>query len=305
MKALLLVTHGPSRGASATLDDKECGLGRDPSNRLFIPNTCLSAHHCVVRHESGVFKLVDLESKNGTLLNGKPIHEQLLQDGDRISVGDTAVTFFCRPDAAPDSVQLVGDVRTGTPLRLRPEETYYLNPAIVAAVPRSARRERDLHLLLSLATKIVNIRDRESLQWQILGAAFQGIPAGRGAVLLISAGSMLKSGVSWDRKAGPMKPVQVSREIAQQAISQRVGVLTTAPPNANKSTPASPVLSVICAPLLAPDGALGVIYLDTPHHSTRFDEQHLDLLTAIANLGAGGLKSISYMETIKSCGGQT
>ncbi len=299
MKNLLLITHGPARGASAALDHEECGIGRDPSNRLFIPNSCMSTRHCVVRHENGMFKLVDLESKNGTLVNGAPVHEHALQDGDRISIGDSTLTFLCLPDIALDCVQLVSDLRTGGSARLRPEETYYLNPSTAAALPRSARRERDLHLLLNLAIKAAAIRDVDSLLWQVLGTVFQGIPARRGAILLANPkSSRFHAAVTWDRKAGPMKPIQVSREITQQVRDQGVGVLTRDPPSANKRTYPASNNSVMCVPLVASREVLGIIYLDTPHPSTRFDEQHLELLTGIAKFAALGLNSLSCVETV-------
>ncbi len=303
MKPSLIVIHGPSKGASSTLDQREFSIGRDPSNQLSIQDACISARHCVIRHENGQFKLIDLESRNGTRVNGAPVDERILEHGDRIWVGQCTLAFLCPPEAASDSVQLVNKPpQSGAAIRIRPEDTFYLNPANAAALPASARRERDFHLLLTIATKITGIREAESLQWQILGMIFDGIPAERGAILLADTDpSELRSTISWDRKAGPLQIVEVSREIAQQAMEERVGILL----NDLGSGPIShnapaPIASLICVPLIAPERVLGVIYLDSSEPADRFDEQHLDLLTAIASISALGLSSLSYVEALIS-----
>ena len=46
-----------------------------------------------VRQEDGVIVVVDLESTNGTRVNGKGVKRQRLDDGDEITVGNTALRF--------------------------------------------------------------------------------------------------------------------------------------------------------------------------------------------------------------------
>jgi pSer/pThr/pTyr-binding forkhead associated (FHA) protein len=61
-----------------------------------IQDPLVSSEHARIRREAAQFFLEDLNSKNGTQLNGEPIAPgtpRLLKNNDRIYIGDTVVTF--------------------------------------------------------------------------------------------------------------------------------------------------------------------------------------------------------------------
>jgi len=62
-------------------------IGRRRSCDLHIPLASVSKKHCQLHLDSGVLKLRDLGSRNGTNLNGKPVDEAVIQSGDFIEVG--------------------------------------------------------------------------------------------------------------------------------------------------------------------------------------------------------------------------
>src|SRR5205085_8622855 len=100
----LAVVAGPLKDSAFELGDEELSVGRESSNRLCIPDALLSRRHCVIRRENSRHKLVDLNSLNGTFVNGKPIREHLLAHGDQITVGESRLVFLGResePDARP------------------------------------------------------------------------------------------------------------------------------------------------------------------------------------------------------------
>ena|SRR5271165_1190901 len=303
MKTLIMIVTGPSTGTISALDDQEFSIGRDPSNRLCIPNQHMSGRHCVIRPENGKFKLVDLQSKNGTQVNGTRIDERILQHADRISMGESTLKFVCQADAGAESVQLVTTpLRSDRAIRLRQKDTLYLNPAKAAAITRPARRERDLHLLFTIATKIAVIRDPQSLQWQVLETIFHGIPAQRGTILLTDLELMdVKSALSWDSKTGPTQATEVGREVAREAMLEGVGILiSNLATGTTRSNTGPAVTGLMCVPLVAPSRVLGVLYVTTSHPTIRFDSQHLELLIAVAHLTALSLHSLSQVESINS-----
>ena len=70
-------------------------IGRSAQADLSIPtdNNC-SRRHCQVRKWAGKFVVEDLDSHNGTFVNGARVaKEHPLADGDLISLGDTTVVF--------------------------------------------------------------------------------------------------------------------------------------------------------------------------------------------------------------------
>jgi pSer/pThr/pTyr-binding forkhead associated (FHA) protein len=62
-------------------------IGRRRSCDLHIPLASVSKKHCQLHLDSGVLKLRDLGSRNGTNLNGKPVDEAVIRSGDFIEVG--------------------------------------------------------------------------------------------------------------------------------------------------------------------------------------------------------------------------
>jgi hypothetical protein len=68
-------------------------IGRADDNQVRIKSGDVSRRHAVVSVANGVYVLRDLQSQNGTFVNGHRIAEQPLSDGDRIRIGNTELVF--------------------------------------------------------------------------------------------------------------------------------------------------------------------------------------------------------------------
>jgi pSer/pThr/pTyr-binding forkhead associated (FHA) protein len=68
-------------------------LGRRPYNDIVIDNLAVSGEHAVLQMAGGEVLLEDLNSTNGTYLNGKAIKKQQLQNGDSIEIGKYKIKF--------------------------------------------------------------------------------------------------------------------------------------------------------------------------------------------------------------------
>lgn len=68
-------------------------LGRRPYNDIVIDNLAISGEHAVLQMTGGQVYLEDLNSTNGTYVNGKATKKQLLQDGDVVEVGKYKIKF--------------------------------------------------------------------------------------------------------------------------------------------------------------------------------------------------------------------
>jgi hypothetical protein len=73
--------------------DRQTVIGRDPSNAVFIDDPQVSRHHARILTQDGEYWLEELNSKNGTRVNGAPIDKIKLADNDTIEVGDTPLRF--------------------------------------------------------------------------------------------------------------------------------------------------------------------------------------------------------------------
>jgi len=80
-------------GKSHALANRRAVLGRSKECDVQVPDPNVSRRHAELRHEGGSWWLVDLDSTNGTVLNGKRIQRSKLADGDTIRLGDLELVF--------------------------------------------------------------------------------------------------------------------------------------------------------------------------------------------------------------------
>jgi pSer/pThr/pTyr-binding forkhead associated (FHA) protein len=80
-------------GRLVELSAERVVLGRSRECDVRVADLNVSRRHAEVRDEDGDYILVDLGSTNGTLLNGRRVDTQRLEDGDTITVGSTEIVF--------------------------------------------------------------------------------------------------------------------------------------------------------------------------------------------------------------------
>jgi pSer/pThr/pTyr-binding forkhead associated (FHA) protein len=80
-------------------DSTQIVIGREPSSDLQIVDEKVSSRHCLVEFVNQSFIVRDLDSTNGTTLNGQDILEAALSDGDTLQVGDTSLLVNLKFDS--------------------------------------------------------------------------------------------------------------------------------------------------------------------------------------------------------------
>jgi len=83
-------------------------LGRDPESDIEIKDPKVSRFHARLEKSEPGWVIVDLDSKNGTLVNGKRIKEKLLKPGDIIQIGNTNFRYeHCLESEEPTEATMV------------------------------------------------------------------------------------------------------------------------------------------------------------------------------------------------------
>ena len=97
----LEVLDGPAAGATWTSSSDKCAVGSHAGNDLVIPDRNVSRFHFEIRIEKLGPLVTDLESTNGTSVDGVPIVQAYLRDGSLIRVGQTTIGFRVGQDNNP------------------------------------------------------------------------------------------------------------------------------------------------------------------------------------------------------------
>jgi Nif-specific regulatory protein len=286
-------------------------IGREPSSAVALAEPSVSRRHCLIQREGERFTISDLDSFNGTFVNGVPVQEHALAHGDQIAVGDTLLLFLTREEdaaAGPCSAAVSEeDLTARSTIQLEREDALYLHPERLSAALQAADVvTRHLNTLLKISGMVGAVRDSAELQRRLLEALVSDIPAQRAAVLLgdEACGEFI-SALGWDGSLSAVKTVQVSRTVAKRVLREGVSILSNDVSGGGggfsgvESLVDSNVHSLMCVPLAVAGRAFGVIYLDTAEPGVTFDEDHLQLLTAIGGIASVALESVRAFEHLR------
>lgn len=92
MDKLILSFEGTVLKTVAVLDDR-ITIGRKPDNDIQVDNLAVSSHHAVVTRNGSEVLLEDLNSTNGTIVNGQLVQKHVLKNFDVIELGKHKLKF--------------------------------------------------------------------------------------------------------------------------------------------------------------------------------------------------------------------
>jgi len=264
-----VVVRGPLKGNIFPLPEGEFWVGRQASNNLQLDDNAVSRRHCLFVRSGNDCTLKDLESRNGTFVTGTPVTEQRLKPGDEIRIGGSLFCYRVESNATAVPEQLDSGASTR---ELRLEESLYLSSDEYTVLPPSARALHDLRTLLRVSTMLhsfrglhdtTSIKAAEVLRSHLTSLLLDLIPASRAAIFV--PGSHPD-----DWTPDP--------QVLARACGERV-VVWLEPEDQSG-------LSALAAPLVVRGEVAAVVYLESSGAEQRFDEGHLQLLTAVAGMAA-------------------
>lgn len=309
MSAKVVFVSGALIGAVFPVDGV-VSIGRDRDNRVRFPeeDQLVSRHHCTIEPTADRFVIRDLQSKNGTLVNGKPVIERMIEDGDRIQIGTHELILVTRPDWLPgerETVEIEED-----PITFEQTEDFNTEETIYAALTRSPaesgqddRVTRDLAALLRICDKINSVTTLNDLQSSLLELLFETTPTQHGSILFcrdaenITAAFSLQRFGSGSRKVAP----KISKTLLGRVLGSNQGSIANniaTDDELRLRLSLRDVQSVLCVPLRLRNETIGAIYLDTRDAGAVFETNHLQLLTAVAAIAAGALDRARRLESL-------
>lgn len=304
MAVKLVALSGPRKGETFIITSGEmCIIGRD-SDWLLLSDPSVSRRHCAIRMDEKNCVLLDLDSRNGTSVNGIPIRERILKHGDQIEVGNSMFVFFSDEELKeelPIQSEMVDSraaIRSTISVRL--EDVLYLQPEkFQASVLPHTKIARSLQALLKIGRMITSTRTFQNLQNELLKIVFEIVPAQRAAVLLVDQNlKKFYSVFALHRDKTVLEQVEINRDFVMEVLEGDAAVLSNEIDNTQAKVPAQ--TSILCVPLRSSYANIGVLYLETNDSAVRFDEDHLHLISTIAGFVGIALENCKYVEELKN-----
>lgn len=106
------VIEGLERGKVYDAIPTPVTIGREDENRIRLNDERVSRFHAKIQEDGGRIILTDLESTNGTRVNGQPIQMRVLQIGDQLSIGRCLLIFGSRDEIVARAAEMQSQ---GTP----------------------------------------------------------------------------------------------------------------------------------------------------------------------------------------------
>ncbi len=213
---------------SHVLKDETITIGRMKGNTIVIEDTSISLMHAKITRKNGDFLLKDLNSTNGTIVNGQPIAEVKLRDQDRVRFAEITCQFVADAAPAPEhpiqTQQISIPPRNPAPLQITaapPPPTPVAVaaatvPTAVPAVPKNAPVERPkppFPWLLRIAIPIVILAVLSLVGWKVYRVNQENLKAAGPAQTLANT-----SGRGPDRlPSASSKPAQKSQALSEPA----------------------------------------------------------------------------------------
>ena len=119
MPVLMLKFKDISLGKFQVEKEKSLTIGRLADNDICIENLAVSGHHAKVEAVGEGYLLTDLQSKNGTFVNGKPVVSHWLMHGEAILIGKHTLSF-----------ELSGDELKNQPASYKMDQTMILDTQV-------------------------------------------------------------------------------------------------------------------------------------------------------------------------------
>jgi Nif-specific regulatory protein len=335
MTAYLVIREGSKwTDVFRLVDGESVTVGRAPTNAIVVKDERCSRNHAEVFQSQGQWTLRDLDSRNGTLVDGRRIQiDYALQAGDIVRIGNSQLAFVHDlSQAFPDShtllrtAQAVETVRVDrgsteldeesvleslepTTITHRRGQSRFLEPPeeedgdqLIPKVGRAAAN------LCRLAFELAKAPDVVSLAHVALDGLFEGTQVDAGAVLLRARSPQSKQSldnleVISSRSDSPHRYHRVSQFLSStvmrdgQAVLAR-NVMDDSQLGSRDSKGDILATSVICAPVRSEGKVLGLIHLYSTDAARATDPDDLEFTLAVADTVAVALENLARQQEL-------
>ena len=295
-------------------------IGRAPNCDIRLPDQGVSRRHCTIENLGSALQVIDLDSANGTYVNGELVEIGPLVPGDQLAVGPTILV--CRSKDRPrptsprrppgDATLAIREEDSQTVLR-KVVDTHYPGMEVIdtsqpAELADLQRLQRSLATAYQVSKILASARNLDSLFEGVIDSIFTTINADRAALLLKDGredSDELTIVAARTRKADDQPgEIVVSRTVVRDVLENGMSSLSQdASADARymegQSIIRQRIRAVMCAPVATDESVLGVLYADSQSLTGAFSESDLELLALIGNQAGIGIHRAQLMAQLE------
>lgn len=301
----LVVRDLEGKTITVPLNRDRISLGRSSACELCYPDDAgLSRQHMALVRTGNDWRVEDLGSKNGTLLNGRRLEAPSpFRYGDRVTAGHLTIEFAEVAGVVPQTVVFVenedGFSTTATTVVANldavlgpqdPNQTIMSQTTVMQGNPQ-------MRALIRAGRELSEHRPLAELFQVIMDLSMEAVMAGRGVLMTVEG-----SGGELCVQAARGEGFKISNTVRDRILKNKESLLVRDAQldqtlKSQMSIVEGRVRSMMAVPLQTNDRVIGLIYLDQPHQLVReFSREDLNLLTVMANVAAIRIEHVRLNE---------
>jgi putative nucleotidyltransferase with HDIG domain len=314
---ILRITKGKRQGEAIALNEgSRLVVGRDISSDIQMFDPGLSRTHMLIEVGPDSVQLTDLNSSNGTFVNGNRITKTVLNIGDVITVGDVQLRLEESPQAVcedplADMVQdLFGTSAAGSQIkkRFQTSDSGLLDLAeLEEKSATSAEIAKNLEAIYQVSAVINTTEDLNSIFNTLMDTIYNVFEADRSYLIMLNAEKNTLEPVvvrKSPKERSSDRRINISTNIVKESVKNGLSVLSSDAMQDERfktgdSIIANHIRSVMCVPVESREKILGAIYVDSVSYSNVFNEDDLHLLTAIGKQAGVAIRRAKLIEDLE------
>ena len=315
---------GQKVGQRYAISKRQGTIGRGPSNSVQVIDVKVSRIHCRYQVVGDRLEVADLESANGTFVNGEAVEHSTLGNGDQLKIGSTI--FEVKINATEESTAGTDfSIQEKFPARRMPSSLSYFPMAAnlyqddqhesgmedSSGGPVSmAQVVNDMSFIYHASLVTSGRANQAEMFAQLIDLIFSWVTADRCGVLLRDrqTGEFNIEAMESRSMESSQQDLAISQSIVNYVCKHRVGILTSDALEDQRlpskdSIKRIGVREAICVPINGRNTLLGVIYIDAlnPERKPdvdRFNKNHLKLSIAIGLQIGFAIENDRYFERL-------
>ncbi len=310
----LYVLKGPDQGQIFHASDEPIVLGR-MSGQIQLTDNGTSRRHAEIRPISGAWVLQDLNSSNGTYLNGeRVVTPRSLHNGDQIKLGSTLLVLsglkeVGLPKSGPTPADLVDMDHWESDVESSILSTVdACKESVILQAPETADAVVAWNIVYEVAEMIGAVESVEVFLERVADIVFDHLTVDRLVLMTCDSNGeqLTPRAVRYGSPSqSPNDKIVTSRKIIKHVLETRDGVLCANTMTDRRFCGEDPqdsihrlgLCSIICVPIVSRGEIHGIVYLDCSMSRHAYTQEQLRLAVAIGRLVGLTMENIYLLES--------
>ena len=276
---VIIILQGPEAGRHFPMPHERATLGRNSDCVVSLSGKQFSRQHARIYYQDGQHFLEDLNSSNGTFVNGTRLtahRPSPLGDRDTFQIGNYLLALRPEPPTMQEDQEPSVVVRETVSATSLYEKLFAQDPAA------------KLQVVLDIAQQLARTLELDPLLDKLLEQLMKLFPQADRVMAILCEGEKLVIRAQRTRPGKDMSSLSFSRTIVKRALDEGIGLISEDLQSDQRFQASNTILSldlhsIICVPLIDQDGKrLGVLQVDRFCRGYGFRLEDLHMLTALS-----------------------